>query len=109
VWPEGGLYYGVPLSNYLGWLFSSTLAAALLLALGHRRWGSVPPPPGLIDSALIAVSFWVGVAVFFNLFFPAALGAVLYLFLLYRRLRLAAAGQARYKGGGDGDKWRLGT
>ncbi len=109
VWPEGGSYYGVPVSNYLGWLFSSTLAATLLLALGRRTWGSVPPPPGLIDSALIAVAFWVGVAVFSGLFFPVALGSGLYLFLLYRRFRLALAGQARYKGGGDGDERRLGT
>ncbi len=90
VWPEGGIYYGVPITNYFGWLFSSSLAAALLLALGRRRWGSVPPPPGLLDSTLVAVAFWTGVAVFFGLPFPAVLGAALYLFLLYRRLRLAA-------------------
>ena len=24
VWPEGGLYYGVPVSNYLGWLLFRT-------------------------------------------------------------------------------------
>src|SRR5215212_3492405 len=48
VWPQGGSYYGIPVSNYLGWLFSSALTAALLLGLGYRRWGSVPPPPGLL-------------------------------------------------------------
>ena len=109
VWPQGGSYYGIPVSNYLGWLFSSALTAALLLGLGYRRWGSVPPPPGLLDSALIAVAFWIGVAVFSGLFSPAVLGAVLYLFLLYRRFHLAVAGQARYKDGGDGDERRLDT
>ena len=90
VWPKGGIYYGVPITNYLGWLFSSTLAAALLIALGRHRWGSAPPPPGLLDSALVAAAFWTGVAVFSGLSLPAALGLALYLFLLYRRSRLAA-------------------
>src|SRR5215210_5108683 len=38
VWSEGGPYYGVPISNYLGWLFSSSLATAILLSFGHRKW-----------------------------------------------------------------------
>lgn len=109
VWPEGGAYHGVPATNYLGWLFSSTLAAALLLALGHRGWQNAPPPPGLLDSALIALAFWVGVAVFSSLLFPAVLGAALFFYLLHRRSRLAAAYETRYKGGEDGEKRRLRT
>src|SRR5918999_603002 len=89
LWPEGGSYYGVPVTNYLGWLFSSTLAAAILLALGRGRWGRVPSPPGLLDSLLVALAFWVGVALFSGLFFPAALGSVLFSSLLHRRARLA--------------------
>jgi putative membrane protein len=89
VWPEGGIYYGVPVTNYLGWLFSSTLAAAILLALGRRRWGIVSPPPDLLDSLLVAVAFWVGVDFFSGLLFPAALGGALFLYLLHHRARLA--------------------
>src|SRR5829696_5198975 len=48
VWPEGGLYYGVPLSNYAGWVLSGAAATALLLATG--RWCD-PPRPALLDSA----------------------------------------------------------
>lgn len=102
VWPDGGSYYGVPVSNYFGWLLSSSLASAILLAIGRRRWGSASPPPGLLDSALIAVAFWTGVALFSSLFFPAVLGVALFVYLLRRRARLAsaepaAAGEARYK------------
>ena len=89
VWPGGGPYYGVPITNFLGWLLSSTLAAAILLTLGRRRWGNAPPPPGLLDSTLIAVAFWTGVALFSGLLFPVALGAALFVYLLYRRARLA--------------------
>jgi len=87
VWPEGGAYYGVPLSNYAGWLLSGTLAVALLLAVG--RWRKTPLP-GLLDGATIAVAFWTGVALFSGLIFPALLGAALFAYLLYNRSRLRA-------------------
>jgi len=116
VWPEGGLYYGVPVSNYLGWLFSSSVAAAILLVLGRRRWVSVSPPPGLLDSALVAVAFWVGVDLFSGLLFPAVLGIALFFYLLSRRAQLssvkpavAARSEARYKHGEDGDERRSNT
>ena len=89
VWPEGGPYYGVPMSNYLGWLFSSSVAAAILLVFGCRVWGSVSPPPGLLDSALVAVAFWAGVTLFSGLLFPALLGIAIFFYLLGRRARLS--------------------
>ncbi len=107
VWPQGGPYYGVPVTNYLGWFFSSSLAVALLLTLGRRKWESVPPPPGLLDSTLIATAFWAGIAVFSGLLFPAVLGATLFFYLLHRRSRLAAVDSTRYKGGKDACERRL--
>jgi putative membrane protein len=84
-WPEGGAYYGVPPSNYAGWLLSGSLAAALLLTAG--RWRTVPLP-GLLDSAVLALAFWTGVAAFSGLAVPALLGGALLAYLLHRRLRL---------------------
>lgn len=97
VWPEGGIYYGVPLTNYFGWFLSSSVAAAILLAIGRRRWGRAVPPPGMLDSLVVAMAFWAGVAVFSGLFFPAVLGAGLLFCLIRRRARFAAAVGARYK------------
>jgi putative membrane protein len=88
VWPEGGPYYGVPLSNYAGWLLSGAAATALLLAVG--RW-SETPTPGLLDSATIAISFWTGVALLSGMAFPTLLGVVLFVYLLGRRSHLRAA------------------
>jgi bisanhydrobacterioruberin hydratase len=87
VWPQGGVYYGVPLSNYAGWLLSGALATVLLLAAG--RW-SEPPRPALLDSATIATSFWTGVAVLTGMVAPALLGASLFTYLLGRRSHLRA-------------------
>ena len=82
IWAGGGIYYGVPLSNYVGWLISSILAAAILRCAG--RWAA-PPHPGLLDSAILAVAFWTGVAAFSLLPVPTALGAGLFVYLLRRR------------------------
>ena len=91
IWPEGGAYYGVPLSNYAGWLLSGALAAALLLAVG--RWRTAPLP-GLLDGAILALAFWTGVAVFSALIVPALLGAALFAYLLHRRSRLRLVAKA---------------
>jgi putative membrane protein len=85
VWPEGGTYYGVPLSNYAGWLLSGVLAAAIFLATG--RWRSTPPP-GLLDSAIIALSFWTGVVILLGMILPTLLGIALFAYLLGRRSQL---------------------
>ena len=84
-WPEGGVYYGVPSSNYAGWLFSGVIASALLLAAGRPRGA---PPPGMLDSTILALSFWTGVAAINALIFPAALGFALLVFFFSRRLEL---------------------
>jgi bisanhydrobacterioruberin hydratase len=87
-WPQGGLYYGVPLTNYAGWLLSGVLVTTLLLATG--RWSETPTPT-LLDSATIATSFWTGVAVLSGMAAPALLGALLFAYLLGRRSHLRAA------------------
>lgn len=81
-YPGGGLYHGVPLSNFAGWLLSGALAAALLLCFDRRQ---TPPPPGTLDGAVLALAFWTGVATLSGLVLPAALGAALFAFLLFRR------------------------
>ena len=85
VWPQGGVYYGVPLSNYAGWLLSGALATSLLLTTG--RW-SETPRPALLDSATIATSFWTGVAILSGTVVPALLGVTLFAYLLGSRSHL---------------------
>ena len=88
VWPEGGAYYGVPPSNYAGWLLSGMLAAAILLATASWRDA---PPPGLLDSAIIALSFWTGIVVLSGAILPTLLGTALFAYLSARRSHLKTA------------------
>ena len=87
-WTEGGPYYGVPLINSAGWLLSGTVSVALLLSVGRVR---TPPPPGALDSAVLSLAFWTGVAIFSGLTFPATLGLALFALALACRARLKAA------------------
>lgn len=87
VWPGGGPYYGVPLSNFAGWLLSGAVSAALLLFVARPQ---APPPPGALDSATLATAFWTGAALFSGLTLPILPGITLFAFLLYRRSRLRA-------------------
>jgi putative membrane protein len=84
-------YYGVPASNFAGWLLSWS---------PRRRQSYSPPdgwrsspPPGLLDSAIIALSFWTGVAALSSMVLPTLLGIALSVYLLGRRSRLRAAKQ----------------
>lgn len=86
VWPTGGAYYGVPASNYLGWLLSSLLAVGLILSLAP--WMRTLPVPAMLDSVLIALAFWTAVALANALFVPAVLGLALTVWLASRRAAL---------------------
>lgn len=82
-WSEGGVYYGVPLVNYLGWLFSASVGvAALSLSFDadalERRVRRFKP---VFDTLIAFLVFWGFVAVYHGLWIPllgaAALGGLL--------------------------------
>jgi putative membrane protein len=89
IWPGGGPYYGVPLSNYGGWLISGLIASALVTLIGGRRMTDQPLRPGLLDSLLVSMFLWLSVCVFSGLAFPAVLAAALIIALVRHRLQLA--------------------
>jgi putative membrane protein len=52
IWLDGGPWFGVPISNYLGWL-GTVFIIFLLFALYLRRRPSVPTPPATAYPALL--------------------------------------------------------
>jgi len=57
-YPDGGVYFGVPLSNFAGWVVVGTLGVGGYLALG--RWGGW--------TATSARLSWPGVALYYAVF-----------------------------------------
>lgn len=105
IWPGGGPYYGVPLSNYGGWLISGLIASALLVLIGGRRLDRRVLRPGLLDSLLVSMFLWMGVCIFSGLVFPAVLAAALIVLVAWRRQQLvrvrARVGQPDTRAGAE--------
>lgn len=68
-YPDGGVYFGVPLSNFAGWVVVGTLGVGGYLALGRRGgWAAVSgrlPWPGIalyyaVFAFNLAVTAWIG-------------------------------------------------
>lgn len=69
----GGLYYGVPLTNFLGWILSGAIGAWL----ANKLLG--PAEPGLPTalSGLLSLTFWTCVCLWMGLWIPGAIGILL--------------------------------
>ena len=70
----GGFYYGVPLSNFLGWVVSGVLGTALFYWLDGQQ---SEVPIALVASVTLILAFWTSVTLFTGLWVPAMLGALL--------------------------------
>lgn len=89
MWPDGGIYYGIPLSNYGGWLISGLVSVILLTLIGGRTLVTRHCRPELLDSMIASLAFWFGVTVFSGLVLPAVLAAVLLVVAVRRRMQLS--------------------
>ena len=74
----GGWYYGVPLSNFGGWIVSGLIGAAIFHLLSGQR-SDIPLP--LVSSVTMILAFWTSVCGFSGLWIPAILGALLLLWI----------------------------
>ncbi|MCC7522878.1 carotenoid biosynthesis protein [Candidatus Uhrbacteria bacterium] len=58
-YPAGGWYFGVPWTNFAGWMFSGILGASILALFDADDL----PMQGMIVSAALMLAFWSGVLV----------------------------------------------
>jgi len=77
-YPDGGIYFGVPLSNFLGWALVGAVTIALFQYLEKRRWfePDLGPAPGtrhIAYGGLIEPIFYTGVLLF-NVVLTFAIG-----------------------------------
>ncbi|GAA1338717.1 hypothetical protein GCM10009611_06570 [Arthrobacter roseus] len=87
-WPGGGVYYGIPLSNYVGWLISGLVSVTLLTLIGGPALRTRTCRPELLDSMIASLTFWLGVTVFSGLVIPAVLAVLLLVVSVRRRIQL---------------------
>lgn len=75
VYKEGGVYYGVPVSNFLGWILSGTVAFLLLnhfLKTSNRQ---------IIFYFACLLAYWTGIAFGASLIIPSCIGCVFLILL----------------------------
>lgn len=78
VWARGGAYYGVPVSNFIGWLLVGLLASAILhLFTAGFRTRLTGLPRGTEISLLEITCFWAGFSAWSGMFIPAGIGVAL--------------------------------
>jgi putative membrane protein len=82
-WASPGAWFGVPVVNFLGWLITGSVTAAVLTALlGAVPGERGPPPVSIASSLLLALPLWAGYSAGQGLYLPAMLGAALWLLLI---------------------------
>ncbi len=87
----GGWFYGVPMSNFAGWLISGSFCAVLIEIMVSVFRPLLPTPMQLSISVIFIVFFWSMIAAFGGLVWPAVVGLVVFIGLtvLYRKFSYA--------------------
>ena len=78
VYPDGGLYYGVPLSNYAGWVLSATVAVVALDVAFSRTalLDRLVDVEFMLDDLVSFVILWGGINAWFGNWVAVAVAAV---------------------------------
>ena len=74
-------FYGVPISNFMGWLVTSSLAAVLIEAFLRRIKPLLRIPVQITSSAFLIVFFWTAISIFGAMAWPAAIGLAIVIWL----------------------------
>lgn len=72
-----GGFYGVPLSNFAGWLVTGAVAAFVIELFLRRAKPLLPVPVQIVSSAFLIVYFWSSIAFFGGMTWPAVIGAAI--------------------------------
>lgn len=77
----GGVFYAVPFSNFVGWLFSGGIAGLVLEIFFWIKKPLLPAPAQMISSTFFIVSFWTFIALFAGMYWPLVIGIVVVVLL----------------------------
>lgn len=83
----GGAFYGVPVSNFAGWLFSGAIGGIVLEIFTAFKKPLLPAPAQLISSTFFIIFFWSAIAFFSGMWVPVIIGIVVLLMLTAFYLR----------------------
>ncbi|MCP1714968.1 putative membrane protein [Methanocalculus alkaliphilus] len=89
IWPGGGVYYGVPAINFLGWLLTGLIYSGILyLGMRERLMEQRPIAIGMASSLLLIIALWTGYLLYAGLLIPFIIGCILLITLLHMTRQL---------------------
>lgn len=83
-WTHGGVYYAVPLSNFLGWCLSGGLGVYSV-----QKWLPNLNTRLVAMSGIFSVAFWFGIVLGFGFIIPSLIGLMLLSYFGWAFLRRA--------------------
>lgn len=81
IWAKDGLFYGVPLVNFAGWLFSGTIGILLM-----RLFFPKGLPVGAVYSVFLILLFATCASLWLGFWIPFVVGLVYLVFLYFKTL-----------------------
>lgn len=78
----GGWFYGVPMSNFAGWLVSGLIGSVILEGLVAYFKPLLPTPMQLATSVILIMFFWAMIGTFGGLVIPGLLGVAAFILLV---------------------------
>jgi bisanhydrobacterioruberin hydratase len=79
-WIVNGFYYGIPLSNYLGWILSSVIAG--IICYKYNDIIRNANPKLILISPFLMMVFWTFVTIALGMIIPSIIGIMLVIFYL---------------------------
>lgn len=82
IYESPGIFYNIPLMNFLGWILTGFIAALISYPLlGKELFQS--KPSAVVSSFFLILSFWMSVCFNMELFIPGLIGLILILVVLW--------------------------
>lgn len=72
----GGPFYGVPVSNFVGWLFSGAIGGIVFEIFTWWKNPLLPVPVQLTSSGFFIIFFWTVLAFFAGMYWPLVVGVI---------------------------------
>ncbi|MFT4308879.1 MAG: carotenoid biosynthesis protein [Candidatus Woesearchaeota archaeon] len=74
IWENSGAYYGIPLTNYIGWIISSLITA--LICSYHYKSIRKANPKLILASPLLFMVYWTFTVIGLGMIIPSIIGII---------------------------------
>jgi putative membrane protein len=83
IYESQGIFYGVPLMNFLGWILSGFISSLITMYFLKDHINDLSKPNALISSLFLILAFWSAVCLYMGLILPALIGFIFVGYVLY--------------------------